>query len=134
MAMWLKNLTYLGVSVVFFALPQFDATSKRVLEINNRLYRDTPIVLQGLTGQSPEDVSAALRFLDDLQNAHQVAAKPPFSAESVAIPLVRATGGNLRRMARIVQSAIDLSRRRESTRVELNDFADAAHLAGMVWR
>lgn len=134
MAMWLKNLTYLGVSVVFFALPEFDATTKRVREISNRLYRDTPIVLRGLTGQTKADVDAALRFLDDLQNAHQVVAVPRFSEEGVAMPLIRATGGNLRRIARIVQSAIDQSRYRGSPQVELTDFASAARLAGMEWR
>ena len=133
MAMWMKNLTYLGVSLVLFALPEFMNTVRRVQELNTRLYRDEPITTLGLTGTSPADIEAALQFLAAIQRAHQVNATPPFASRDVAMPLIQATGGNLRKLMRLVHSAVDESRKRLSSQVQLVDFEAAARLAGIKW-
>ncbi|HEY1090449.1 MAG TPA: ATP-binding protein, partial [Burkholderiaceae bacterium] len=133
MAMWLKNLTYLGVSLVFFALPEFMHTVRRVRELNTRLYRDEPITTRGLTGTTDADIGAALKFLASVQAAHQVQARPAFSSPTIALPLIRATGGNLRKLMRLVHSAVDESRLRGSSQVEVADFEQAARLTGTEW-
>lgn len=134
MAMWLKNLTYLGVSQVYFGLPEFMSTARRVRELNTRLYRDEPITTLGLAGTTKEDVKAALDFLASLQRAHRVEAAPLFSSSEVVLPLIAATGGNLRKLMRLVHSAVDGARARKSALVELVDFQEAARLAGVEWQ
>jgi hypothetical protein len=133
MALWFKNRTYEGVSFVFFGLPKFLKTIEKVEDLKTRLFRDEPLVTTGLTGKPKADVQVGLQFMGDLQKAFGIDASPGFASREVSVPLIAASDGNLRKLVRLVDSAVDNARLRGASRVEEADFIAAAGLAGVEW-
>lgn len=133
LALWLKNLTYLGICIVFLGEPQLAEIFPRYPAMTGRLYRPNPIQTTQLSASSREDIEIALNFLAEVQSAYGVDATPPFSHRDVALPLLAAARAEHRVIARLIQGAVTHYTEREGKSVILEDFAASALDAGLQW-